>query len=190
VVPELPAERLKRLGDDYVARVRRLAPEATRITDKMPGNFLLAGLIHLALPNARIIHAGRDLRDTAFSCFSLLFGRGHVYSYDQAELGRYCRGYLELMAHWHAVMPGVILDVNYEDVVGDLKTQARRIVDHCGLPWDDACLEFHRAERSVRTASAAQVRQPIYRGSIGRWRPHEERLAPLLRELEGAVAPA
>jgi hypothetical protein len=175
---------LRRLGADYLHAVRQLAPAAERITDKMPGNFLLAGLIHLALPNARIIHACRDLRDTAFSCFSLLFTGGQSYSFDLGELGRYCRGYQKLMAHWHAVMPGVILDVHYEEVVGDLEPQARRIITHCGLDWDDACLDFYRTQRSVRTASAAQVRQPIYHSSIGRWRPHEASLQPLLQALE------
>jgi tetratricopeptide (TPR) repeat protein len=182
-VATMSGEQLRRLGGDYLATVRRLAPSADRITDKMPGNFALAGLIQLALPNARIIHASRDLRDTAFSCFSLLFTRGQIYSYDLAELGRYCRAHHELMEHWRAVMPGVILQVRYEQVVDDLEQQARRIVAHCGLPWDDACLAFHRTDRAVRTASASQVRQPIYRSSIGRWRPHESRLQPLLREL-------
>jgi tetratricopeptide (TPR) repeat protein len=183
-VPAMSGEQLQRLGADYLQAIRRLAPEAERITDKMPGNFLLAGLIHLALPNARIIHACRDLRDTAFSCFSLLFPRGQVYSYDLAELGRYCRGYQKLMAHWHEVMPGVILDVQYEEVVGGLEEQARRIIARCGLEWDDACLDFYRTQRSVRTASAAQVRQPIYHSSIGRWHPHEGGLQPLLQALE------
>jgi tetratricopeptide (TPR) repeat protein len=176
--------RLRRLGSDYVQAVRRLAPEAERITDKMPGNFLLAGLIHLALPNARIIHACRDVRDTAFSCFSLLFARGQPYSYDLSELGRYCRSYQKLMAHWHEVIPGVILDVHYEAVVEDLEQQARRVIAHCGLAWDSACLDFYRTQRSVRTASAAQVRQPIYRSSVGRWRLHERALQPLLEALD------
>jgi tetratricopeptide (TPR) repeat protein len=182
-VPSMSGERLRRLGADYVRKVRELAPDAERITDKMPGNFALAGLIHLALPNARIIHACRDLRDTAFSCFSLLFPRGQAFSYDLAELGRHCRAYRELMAHWHKVMPGVIIDVQYEDVVADLEQQARRIIDHCGLAWHDACLTFYQTKRSVRTASAAQVRQPIYHGSVGRWRAHEDLLSPLLEAL-------
>jgi tetratricopeptide (TPR) repeat protein len=182
-VPAMSGGRLCRLGGDYLRRIRRFSPHAERITDKMPGNFVLSGLIHLALPNARIIHACRDLRDTAFSCFSLLFSRGHVYSYDLAELGRYCRGYHALMAHWHKIMPGTILDVHYEDVVADLEGQARRIVAHCGLDWDPRCLDFQQTRRSVRTASAAQVRQPIYRSSIGRWRAHAEALQPLLQEL-------
>jgi hypothetical protein len=183
-IPDMSGERLRQSGADYVRRIRRRAPESERITDKMPGNFALAGLIHLALPNARIIHACRDLRDTAFSCFSLLFARGYGFSYDLAELGSYCRAYQELMTHWHRVMPGAILDVHYEQVVDNLEQEARRIIDYCGLPWNEACLDFHQTERSVRTASAAQVRQPIYHSSIGRWRRHEIRLRPLLQALE------
>jgi hypothetical protein len=179
----MSAERLRRLGGDYLRAVRALAPAALRITDKMPGNFALAGLIHLALPNARIIHVRRDLRDTALSCFSIVFGRGQEFSYDLAELGRYCGAYRELMEHWDAVMPGAMLEVRYEEVVAALEPQARRIIAHCGLPCDDACLEFHRAARPVRTASANQVRQPIYHSSVGRWRAHKERLQPLLQVL-------
>jgi tetratricopeptide (TPR) repeat protein len=183
-VQELSGEELRRTGEQYAQAVRRLAPDAERIADKMPGNFSLAGLIHLVLPNARIIHACRDPRDTAFSCFSLLFSGTLEFTYDLAELGRYYRAYLKLMAHWREVLPqGVMLEVQYEDVVGDLERQARRIIAHCGLEWDDACLSFHKTERSVRTASATQVRQPIYRTSIGRWRRHAAQLQPLLREL-------
>jgi tetratricopeptide (TPR) repeat protein len=177
-------EELHRIGASYVQAVRRMAGDAERITDKMPGNFSLAGLIHLALPNARIIHACRDPRDTAFSCFSLLFSGALEFTYDLAELGRYYRAYLALMAHWRAVLPPrVMLDVQYEEVVADLEGQARRIIAHCGLEWDDACLSFHKTERSVLTASAAQVRQPIYQSSIGRWRQHADKLRPLLQEL-------
>ncbi len=184
-VPEMSGNDLCRLGQSYVEAVRRKAPAAERITDKMPGNFSLVGLIHLALPNARIIHARRDPRDTAFSCFSLLFSNGQDFTYDLAELGRYCRGYAQLMRHWRAVLPrGAMLEVQYEDLVADLEPQARRIVAYCGLDWHDACLAFHETERSVRTASATQVRRPIYQSSIGRWRPHAARLEPLLRELE------
>jgi tetratricopeptide (TPR) repeat protein len=183
-VQTLLGEELRRIGEQYVQAVTRLAPNAERITDKMPGNFSLAGLIHLALPNARIIHACRDPRDTALSCFSLLFSGALEFTYDLAELGRYYRAYLKLMAHWREVLPeGIMLEVQYEDVVRDVESQARRIIAHCGLEWDDACLSFYKTERSVRTASATQVRQPIYQSSIGRWRPHEEELQPLLREL-------
>ena len=183
-VHALSGEDLRGIGEQYVRAVTPLAPGAERITDKMPGNFSLVGLIHLALPNACIIHACRDARDTAFSCFSLLFSGTLEFTYDLAELGRYYRAYLKLMAHWREVLPeGIMLEVQYEDVVHDLESQARRIIAHCGLEWDDACLSFYETERSVRTASATQVRQPIYQSSIGRWRLHEEELQPLLREL-------
>ncbi len=183
-VQGLSGEELSRIGEQYAQAVTRLAPGAERITDKMPGNFSLAGLIHLALPNARIIHACRDARDTAFSCFSLLFSGALEFTYDLAELGRYYRAYLKVMAHWRQVLPKrIMLEVQYEDVVHDLESQARRIIAHCGLEWDDACLSFYSTKRSVRTASATQVRQPIYHSSIGRWRLHEEELQPLLREL-------
>jgi hypothetical protein len=179
----MPGEHLYRLGGDYLKAIRRLAPEAERITDKMPSNFALAGLIHLALPNARIIHVCRDPRDTAFSCFSILFARGHEFSYDLSELGRYFRAYRRLVDHWRELMPETMLEVHYEQVVGDLERQARRIIAHCGLEWDDACLAFHQTARSIRTASANQVRQPIYTHSIGRWQPYEEALQPLLQFL-------
>jgi tetratricopeptide (TPR) repeat protein len=180
----LSGDDLRGIGEQYVQAVRRLAPDVERIVDKMPGNFSLAGLIHLVLPNARIIHARRDARDTAFSCFSLLFSGTLEFTYDLAELGRYYRAYLELMKHWRETLPrGVMLEVQYEDVVGDLEREARRIIAHCGLEWDEACLSFYKTERSVRTASATQVRQPIYQTSIGRWRRHEAQLQPLLREL-------
>jgi tetratricopeptide (TPR) repeat protein len=187
-VPTISADELRQLGANYVEAVRRKAAKAARITDKMPGNFRLAGLIHLALPNARMIHARRDLRDVAFSCFSLHFAVGHQYTYDLAELGRHCCAYAQLMQHWRAVLPeGAMLEVQYEELVADLEHQARRIVAHCGLDWDDACLSFYKTERSVRTASATQVRRPIYQSSIGRWRPHEARLQPLLKELEACL---
>jgi hypothetical protein len=145
----------------------------------------LAGFIHLALPNATIIHAVRNPADTCVSCYSLLFV-DQKYTYDLAELGRYHRHYQALMTHWHSVLPpGRIIDVHYEDLVGNLDSVAQRIVAHCGLPWDPRCLDFHRTERPVRTASATQVRRPIYGSSVGRWRRYEPFLAPLLATLAG-----
>jgi tetratricopeptide (TPR) repeat protein len=182
---------LRQLGSDYLARLRKAAPQAERIVDKMPSNFRLAGLIHLALPQARIIHVHRDPVDTCFSCFSLLFAGEQPYTYDLGELGRYYRAYATLMAHWQTVLPpGVMLDVRYEDVVDDLEAQARRILAHCGLRWDAACLSFHRTQRPVATASARQVRQPIYGSAVGRWRPYAEELGPLLAALPIATAPS
>jgi tetratricopeptide (TPR) repeat protein len=178
---------LEAIGSRYVAALQRLGPDVRHVTDKMPTNFFLVGIIHLALPNARIIHTVRDPVDTCVSCFSKLFSADQNHTYDLAELGRYHRRYQALMAHWRGVLPkGRILDVRYEDVVADLESQARRILDHCGLVWDPRCLEFHRTERPVRTASAAQVRQPIYQGSVGRWRVYEPDLGPLLTALNRA----
>jgi tetratricopeptide (TPR) repeat protein len=176
------------LGVRYLAELVRLAPGATHVTDKMPGNFMYAGLIHLALPNAAMIHTIRDPVDTSLSCFSKLFTEEQNYTYDLAELGRYYRHYQALMEHWHRVLPaGRILDVRYENVVADLEGQARRLVAHCGLEWDPRCLTFHQTERPVRTASAAQVRQPIYTSAIGRSRPYEPLIGALLAELSDAA---
>jgi len=178
-------EDLCQIGAGYVAALQSLAPDARRVTDKMPTNFLFAGFIHLVLPNARIIHVIRDPVDTCLSCFSKLFDREQRFAYDLGELGRYHRAYQRLMAHWRQVLPAnVLLEVRYEALVDEFETEARRIVAHCGLPWDNACLEFHKTVRPVHTASVMQVRQPIYRGSVGRWRPDAALLRPLLEALD------
>ena len=171
---------LEKLGKAYADGQRARAGRAERATDKMPANFLFLGLIHMALPNARVIHVMRDPRDTCLSCYSKLFSMEQGFSYDLAELGRYYRKYTELMAHWRAVLPpGVMLEVRYEDVIADLEGSARAMVTHCGLEWDDACLRFHETARPIRTASASQVHRPIYQGAKGRWRNYESHLAPL-----------
>ena len=183
-VPSLDAQALRQIGARYVAEVRKLAPTGERVTDKMPSNYYFAGLIHLALPNAKIIHSIRNPVDTCISCFSKLFSAEQNHTYDLGELGRYYKRYERLMAHWHRVLPAqTILDVRYEDVVADLEGQARRIIAYCGLPWDERCLSFHETDRPVRTASATQVRQPIYKSAVGRWRVYEQQLEPLLTAL-------
>jgi tetratricopeptide (TPR) repeat protein len=191
--PELTASldraALHQIGAHYAAMLRELAanhgaPGAERITNKMPSNYYFAGLIHLALPNAKIIHTLRDPLDTCLSCFSRLFTAEQNHTYDLGELGRYYHRYERLMAHWRRVLPvGSILDVRYEDVVADLEGQARRIIAYCALPWDNRCLSFHETDRPVRTASATQVRQPIYTSAIGRWRVYEEHIEPLRNRL-------
>lgn len=186
VMARISKHDLQRAAARYVAEIGQLAPHAKRITDKMPSNYRLAGLIHLLFPNARIIHAVRDPVDTCLSCFSKLFANGQYQTYDLAELGRYYRYYCRVMEHWRRVLPaGRILDVRYEDVVADLESQARRIIVHCGLAWHDRCLAFHETERPVHTASAVQVRQPIYQSAIGRARRFMPFLQPLLNELPG-----
>ena len=187
----LDHDRLERLGVDYRSRLRSAAHaadtiDAERITDKMLANYCFAGLIHLALPNARIIHTRRDPIDTCMSCFSKLFAAEIPYAYEFGEFGRYYRAYDTLMTHWRAVLPpATILDVQYEELVSEFEPQARRILAHCSLDWDPACLSFYRTERPVRTASVVQVRQPIYQSSVGRWRPAPEYLRPLLDGLAG-----
>jgi len=185
-VAAMTPETIGGVARDYLAEMARLEGDAARVTDKMPSNFFWAGLIHLAFPNAAIIHTVRDPLDTCLSCFSKLFAEEHPYAYDLSELGRFYRRYETLMAHWHAVLPpGRILDVRYEDVVADIETQARRIVAHCGLEWDERCLAFHAKARPVRTASLAQVRQPLYGTAVGRARAHDEYLGPLKEALGG-----
>jgi tetratricopeptide (TPR) repeat protein len=180
LVAALSQDQIRHLGEIYTTRVRARAPEAERIVDKMPLNFVFVGLIHLALPNARFINTLRDPLDTCVSCFSLLFTGSQPFAYDLAELGRYYRGYEAVMEHWHKVLPpGVMIDVQYEDLVDDLEGTARRVLRHCGLDWEDACRDFHDTKRAVRTASLMQVREPVYRRSIGNWRRYAEFLEPL-----------
>ncbi|HXW28588.1 MAG TPA: tetratricopeptide repeat protein [Xanthobacteraceae bacterium] len=177
-------ETLAQFAAHYLEGIEESAPRARRVVDKMPLNFLFVGLIHLALPNARIIHACRDPLDTCFSCFSLLFAGHQPFAYDLGELGRYYRAYETLMAHWRAVLPpGVMIDVNYEDLVADLETQARRMVAHCDLDWQPRCLDFYKTPRGVRTASSTQVREPIYRHALGRSSRYQEFLEPLRQAL-------
>ncbi|MEW6329983.1 MAG: tetratricopeptide repeat protein [Pseudomonadota bacterium] len=175
-------------GADYVTGLRRHAPEARHITDKMPANFFAVGLIHVMLPHAKIIHVKRNPVDTCLSCFTRLFNRKQNQTYDLAELGRYYVDYVRLMNHWRTLLPaGAFLDVQYEDIVAEPEAQARRLLDYCGLEWNAACLDFHKHQRSIRTASVTQVRQPIYRTSVERWRHYEKYLGPLLDALGDLV---
>ena len=176
----LSPDALRRFGGFYAVRVGSLAPQAKRIVDKLPANFRHLGLIHLALPNARIIHIKRDPLDTCFSCYSKLFASGLNYTYDLGELGRYYKAYEALMGHWRAVLPqGAMLEVRYETLVENFAEEAKRIVAFCGLEWDERCLKFYETKRAVRTLSEFQVRQPLFKSSIGRWRAYEKYLQPL-----------
>jgi tetratricopeptide (TPR) repeat protein len=189
-VPTLRPEQLDEIGAAYVASMTKSLPSVDRFTDKLLGNFVFAGLIRLVLPNAHIIHIQRNPIDTCWSCFSVRFSEPFEFAYDLGELGRFYRAYERLMEHWRRVLPeGAMLEVHYEDVVADIEAQARRIIDYCGLEWNDACLAFYKTSRPVRTASVAQVRQPIYKTSVERWRRYERHLGPLLEAL-GARADA
>ena len=168
------------LGQAYDAKLRAISPDSKYIVDKLPTNYLHVGLIHLALPGAHIIHIKRDPLDTCYSCYAATFGGDVNYAYDLSELGRYYRAYDDLMAHWRSVLPeGTMLEVQYETLVRDLATEARRIIAYCGLAWDERCLDFHKTKRAVSTASLYQVRQPLYQSSIGRAKAYREFLTPL-----------
>jgi tetratricopeptide (TPR) repeat protein len=172
------------LGRDYLARIAPFVDGRARLIDKMPSNFLHAGMIPLALPGARIIHARRNAVDTCLSCYTKLFGGELRFAYNQTELGEFYGYYAKLMGHWRTVLPPErFLEVDYEAVVDDLEGEARRMIAFLGLPWDEACLTFHDNRRVVRTASVNQVRQPIYTTSKGRWREHAAYLGPLLAAL-------
>jgi tetratricopeptide (TPR) repeat protein len=187
----LPAEQLSAIGRRYLEKMRVEGEGAKRTTDKKPSNFLYAGLIHLALPGARLIHTRRNAIDTCWSCFSQRFADvGMPSAYDLGELGRFYCAYDTLMEHWRRALPeGAILTVDYEDVVADLEGQTRRILAHCGLAWNDGCLEFHKSRRHVRTASAGQVNQPLYKSAVGHGRNYERFLAPLMNELAALSRP-
>lgn len=182
----LPDTSIRRLGTRYVGRIAALAPGAKRIVDKTLGNFHFLGLIHMALPEAKIVHARRDPVDTCFSCFAHLFADPHARRYALDEIGRHYRAYDRLMEHWRHVLPeGTMIEIRHEDLVADLEGQSRRLLARCGLDWDPACLDFHRTERVVRTSSAAQVRQPIFASSVGSSAPYRPWLGPLIDALEG-----
>src|SRR5216684_3768239 len=185
MLAKMSDEDFRELGKTYVERVSRVGAAKDRIVDKLPSNFLFAGLIHLALPRARIIHVKRDAVDTCLSCYSLLFAEDQPFAYDLGELGRYYKAYEALMDHWRSVLPPErMLEVRYEDLVEDLEGQARRLVAHCGVEWDKRCLAFHETKRPVHTASLVQVRKSIYASSVGRSRLYGSRLKPLVDALE------
>jgi tetratricopeptide (TPR) repeat protein len=164
------------------------ATDLPRFTDKLPNNFSHIGLAHLILPNAKVINARRHPLDSILGNYKQLFGMGQNFTYDLTELIMYYQQYHAIMKHWHALLPGKVLDVHYEETVGDLETQVRRILGHCGLPFEEACLRFHETQRAVRTASSEQVRQPLYTRSLGNWRRYEKHLAPWMADLEGIIA--
>lgn len=178
---------VERIERDYLGTLRRLAPNATRVTDKMPTNFLHLGLIAPAFPRSRVIHCVRDPMDTCWSCYTQNFSGALGFAYDLANLGRFHRDHDRLMVHWKSVLDLPIMDVVYEDLVRDVEGLSRRMVEFIGLPWDDACLRFYESQRVTRTASNDQVRRPVYTSSVGRWKRYEGHLGPLKAALGGAV---
>jgi tetratricopeptide (TPR) repeat protein len=183
-VANLTQAQLEAVGEAYLAFVMPIAAGRRRVVDKMPSNFLHVGLIHLILPNARVIHCRRHPVDTCLSCYTKLFAGEQPFAYEQTELGRFHRAYQTLIAHWRATLPAShFFEVDYEAVVEDVEREARRMLDFVDLPWNKTVLRFHETERPVRTASVNQVREPIYRTSAGRWRKHAAHLQPLLAAL-------
>ncbi len=182
-VPTVPASGLGALGRRYLADTAPLRTGREHFTDKLPNNFSHVGLIQAILPNATIVDARRHPMDSCFSTFKQHFAEGQTFSYDLGDLGRYYRCYLALMDHWDEVLPGKVLHMQYEELVRDPETNIRRLLDHCGLPFEATCLAFHETRRSVRTASAEQVRRPIYTSGVGYWRHFERELEPLRHAL-------
>lgn len=183
ILRDLNPEQLQAFGEKYLADTRVYRGQAPLFIDKMPNNFLHIGLIKLILPNAKVIDARRHPMACCFSGFKQLFGEGQEFSYGLHEIGRYYAAYVRLMDHFDEVLPGFVLRVMHEDVVDDLEGQVRRLLDFCGLPFEAGCLEFHKTERSIRTPSSEQVRQPIYRESVEQWRHFEPYLEPLKQAL-------
>ena len=183
ILTELEGDYFRRFGEQFIEQTRAYRGNAPRFIDKMPNNFFHVGLIRLILPNAKVIDARRHPMACCFSGFKQLFGEGQEFSYGLSEIGNYYRQYVRLMDHWDRVLPGFVLRVHYEDIVADLEGQVRRLLDSCGLQFDPACLEFHRTERSIRTPSAQQVRQPIYTAGLEQWRRYERWLDPLKEAL-------
>jgi len=178
-LPGLSAEQVRKFGEKYLADTRVYRSGRPFFIDKMPNNFRHLGLIHLILPNARIIDARREPMACCFSNFKQLFANGQEFTYSQEDIGRYYRTYLELMQHWDEVLPGKVLRMQHEEVVEDLEGSVRRLLEHCGLPFEPACLEFWKTERNVRTASSEQVRRPIFKEGLDQWRNFEPWLGSL-----------
>ncbi len=186
---DLQGDQLAELGQEYIDTTRIHRQGAPFFTDKMPNNFRHIGLIHLILPNAKVIDARRAAMDCCFSGFKQLFAEGQEFTYGLEEVGGYYQAYVDLMDHWDNVLPGKVLRVQHEDVIEDLEGQVKRILDYCNLPFETACVDFHKNDRAVRTASSEQVRQPINRKGLDVWRHFEAHLAPLKKALGDNLAP-
>jgi tetratricopeptide (TPR) repeat protein len=180
----LERDTVQSLGRRHLDKLQELNGTEARVVDKMPDNYMYLGFLAVLFPKARFIHCRRDLRDVAVSCWTTNF-RNIPWANDLDHIAARFELYRRLMAHWRAVLPAPVLEVDYEETVADLESVARRLVDWCGLEWEPACLAFHETKRPVRTASVLQVRQPLYRHSVGRWKHYEKSLAPLLQRLQG-----
>ena len=185
VIRELDAQTLRRLGQDYIEQTRIHRDGTPFFIDKMPNNFRHIGLIHLILPNARIIDARRDPMACCFSNFQQLFAEGQEFSYDLEDLGHYYRDYVRLMEHWDSVLPGRVYRLQHERLLDDFEGELRRLLDYLELPFEEQCLHFYASERAVRTPSSEQVRRPLYREGMDKWQNY----APWLNPLREALGP-
>ncbi len=183
IMAQASPDDLRALGEEYLQRAAIQRSGSPFFIDKMPNNFAHIGFIKSILPNAKIIDARRHPMASCFSCFKQHFANGQTFTYDQSDIGHYYADYMRLMNHWHQTLPGEVLTVHYEAVVTDFETQVRRLLEFCGLPFEEACLNFYDNKRSVRTASSEQVRQPIYTSGLDAWQSYEEHLTPLKEAL-------
>jgi hypothetical protein len=188
ILADLDDEHFRKLADAYIKDTAIHRKGAPRFVDKMPNNFMHVGLIHLMFPNAKVIDARRHPMACCFSGFKQLFADGQEFTYGLEEIVRYYRSYVKLMQHWDAVLPGKVLRVHYEHVVDDAERQVNRILEFLDVPFEEACLNFYQTDRSVRTPSSEQVRQPIYKGSLEQWRNFEPFLATVKTGLASEIA--
>ncbi len=184
---EFKSEHWRMLGDEYLSSTEKYRTGKKYFIDKNPNNFIFTGALRFAIPNCKIINARRHPLDSCYGSFKQLFASGQPFSYDLIELGEYYLEYDRLMSHWDEVFPGFVLDVKYENVVSNLENEVKRIIDFCGLPYEESCLRFHETERAVKTASSEQVRKPIYSSSVNLWRNYEENLSDLIEILEPLI---
>ncbi|MFK5947366.1 MAG: sulfotransferase [Methylococcales bacterium] len=182
-ISQLSQQHVDSLSQRYLDRLKQISPDASRVTDKLPGNFMYLGLIELLFPDAHVIHCTRDPADTCLSAYFQDFSSNHPYAYDLENLGAYYQGYLKLMSHWRKVLNIPLLEVNYEDLIDNQEQVSRSLVEFCGLDWDERCLQFHENDRFVRTASYDQVNRPLYKQSVARWKNYEKHIEPLLTAL-------
>ncbi len=188
-VPELRDKDLRAYGRQYIKEARRYrGTDKPLFTDKLPNNYPMLGFIKLILPNAKFINTRRHPYDSCLGAYKQLFGRGQNFTYDMLDLAHYYQQYIATMQHWHDIMPGQVLDVHYEETVTDLEGQVRRILEHCGLPFEESCVRYYETDRAVKTASSEQVRQPIYTSALGKWRRYEKHLGLWEQQLGDIVA--
>ena len=180
---------LEQFSTDYIHQLEKLDPTAKYVTDKMPQNFLHLGFIALLFPNAKVIHCIRNSLDTCLSCYFQPFIKGHAYSYNLTHLGAYYQQYQRIMRYWKALLPLDIFEIEYESLIEDMETQSRRLLEYCGIAWDDACLKFYETKRVVKTASYQQVRKPIYKSSVNRSDNYKAFIEPLIEAMKRPYSP-